>query len=100
MMLANTVATAYMAPVVAAVQRLAPPEMRATASAFLALFTAMAGGAGPFITGLISDALHPSMGMDSLRWALLVVPVAQTFAGLLYFAATLSFHRDLKADRD
>jgi predicted MFS family arabinose efflux permease len=97
MMLANTIASAYMAPVVAAVQRLAPPDMRATASAFLALFTAMAGGAGPFITGMISDALQPSMGAGSLGWAMLVVPVAQTFAGLLYFAATLSFRRDMEA---
>jgi hypothetical protein len=28
---------------------------------------------------------------------MLVVPVAQTFAGLLYFAATLSFRRDMEA---
>lgn len=100
MMLANVVATAYMAPVVATVQRLAPPEMRATASAFLALFTAMAGGLGPFLTGLISDALHPSMGGDSLRWALLVVPITQTIAALLYFVATMSFKRDLASENN
>jgi predicted MFS family arabinose efflux permease len=98
MMMANTVASAYMAPVVAAVQRLAPPELRASASALLALFTALAGGAGPFIAGLISDALHPHLGAASLGWAMLVTPVAQTIAGLLYFAATLNFRRDIPVD--
>lgn len=98
MMMANTVASAYMAPVVATIQRLAPTELRASASALLALFTAMAGGAGPFITGLISDALHAEMGARSLGWAMLVVPVAQTIAGLLYLAATVSFRRDIAAE--
>jgi hypothetical protein len=95
MMFTNVIAMAYMAPVVAAVQRLAPTELRATASAMLALFTALAGGAGPFITGMISDALQVSMGPQALGRAMLVLPVAQTLAGILYLAATLTFRRDL-----
>jgi len=95
LMCANIIASAYMAPVVAAIQRLAPTQLRATASAMLALFTAMAGGAGPFITGMISDALQASMGPQALGRAMLVVPVAQTLAGILYLAATLTFRRDL-----
>ena len=65
--------TAYLAPVVAAVQRLAAPQLRATASALLMMFTALAGGAGPFITGLISDALQAEYGPKALGRAMLVV---------------------------
>jgi predicted MFS family arabinose efflux permease len=95
MALANFASTFYLAPVVAAIQRLAPSNQRATASAMLMMFTALAGGAGPFITGMISDALLPTLGAKSLGPALLVVPVAQTLAMLFYLAATVRFRRDM-----
>jgi predicted MFS family arabinose efflux permease len=98
MALANILASAYQAPVIAAVQRLAPTELRATASAFLLMFTALAGGAGPFLAGVISDALQADLGARSLGRAMLVVPVAQTIAGILYGVATIWFRRDMVAD--
>jgi predicted MFS family arabinose efflux permease len=98
MALANIVATAFLAPAVAAVQRLATNELRATASALLLLFTALAGGLGPFLTGLISDALQADMGARALGRAMLVVPVSHTIAGLLYLAATLTFRRDMAVE--
>jgi predicted MFS family arabinose efflux permease len=95
MMCANICASAYMAPVVAALQRLAPQELRATASAFMFLFTGLAGGIGPFLAGLISDALLAEHGVRSLAYAMLVIPASQTLAALLYLAATVNFRRDM-----
>jgi predicted MFS family arabinose efflux permease len=95
--LATVLATAYLAPVVAAIQRLAPVELRATASAVLLFFTALIGGAGPLITGMISDALHPQLGAAALGRAMLVIPVAHTLAAILYLVATRGFRRDMVA---
>ncbi|PRC60392.1 MFS transporter, partial [Mycobacterium sp. ITM-2017-0098] len=60
--LSYVVGTAYMAPSIAAIQRLVPAEQRATASAIFLFFSAILGSAGPFITGLISDALKADLG--------------------------------------
>jgi predicted MFS family arabinose efflux permease len=98
MALATVLATAYLAPVVAAIQRLAPTELRATASAMLFFCTALMGGVGPLVTGMISDALHPQLGAQALGRALLVVPIAHTAAGILYATATRSFRSELAAE--
>jgi predicted MFS family arabinose efflux permease len=98
MMCANIGASAYMAPVVAALQRLAPPDLRATASAFMFLFTGLAGGIGPLLAGLISDALQPEHGARALAYAMLVIPASQAVAALLYLAASLYFRRDMVAE--
>ena len=60
------VGTAYMAPSIAAIQRLARAEQRATASAIFLFFSAIVGSAGPFLTGVISDALRPDLGNMAL----------------------------------
>jgi predicted MFS family arabinose efflux permease len=91
----NVIGTAYLAPVVAAVQRLAPPDMRATASALLLMCSALAGSSGPVIAGLISDYFHPQLGARSLAMALLLIPVTYTLAGLFYLAASATFRRDI-----
>ena len=98
MAVGNIMGTAYLAPVVAAVQRLAAPHLRATASALLMMFTALAGGAGPFITGLISDTLQAEYGPKALGRAMLVVPIAFTCAGILYALASIRFRRDMVAE--
>lgn len=98
MALTNVAVTAYLAPVIAAIQRLAPVESRAMASAILLFFSALMGGAGPFITGLISDALQPELGHLALGRAMFVVPVALALAAILYAVATRSFLRDLATE--
>jgi predicted MFS family arabinose efflux permease len=95
MALANVSGTAYMVPVVAAIQRLTPPELRATASAIMLFCTALIGGAGPLVTGVISDALEPRFGAFALGRALLLVPAIQIVAMLLYAAASKTFRRDM-----
>ena len=63
--LSYVVGIAYMAPSIAAIQRLAPVAQRATASAVLLFFSAIVGAAGPFLTGVISDT--PVTGYDPLH---------------------------------
>ncbi len=96
--LSNTIATAYMVPVVAAIQRLTPPDLRATASAVMLFCTSLIGGAGPFLTGLMSDAFEPHFGTAALGRALLIVPLMHALAAIFYFAASRRFQADVVAD--
>ena len=89
--LSYVVGTAYMAPSIAAIQRLARVEQRATASAIFLFFGAIVGSAGPFFTGVISDALKAELGNTSLGRALLLVPLMQLIAVVLYVLASRRF---------
>ena len=90
--LSYVIGTAYMAPSIAALQRLVRPDQRATASAIFLFFGATIGSLGPFLTGLLSDRLKDGLGAESLGWALLlVVPAFQVVAVLLYVLATQWF---------
>lgn len=89
------VGTAYMAPSIAAIQRLVRVEQRATASAVFLFFGAIIGSAGPFLTGVISDVLTADMGVMALGRALLIVPVAQIVAIGCYAAASRWFLGDV-----
>lgn len=58
-------------PIFAAVQGIAGSEHRAMAVAFLFLVSIIVGyGVGPVAVGAISDAIAPSYGVDSLRYAM------------------------------
>lgn len=93
--LSYVVGTAYMAPSIAAIQRLARAEQRATASAIFLFFSAIVGSAGPFLTGVISDAVAADLGAMSLGRALLIVPVFQIVAIVCYLAASTRFTREI-----
>ncbi|EKF22294.1 major Facilitator Superfamily protein [Mycolicibacterium hassiacum DSM 44199] len=94
------VGIAHMAPSVAAIQRLARPEQRATASAIFLFCGSIIGSAGPFLTGVISDALQPALGDATLGRALLLVPVAQVGAALCYLLASRIFLAEIGRDRE
>lgn len=94
--LSYVVGTAYMAPSIAAIQRLVPAEQRATASAIFLFFSAILGSAGPFVAGLISDAMKAELGSGSLGRALLcVVPVMHLVAIGCYLLASRRYLREL-----
>jgi MFS family permease len=94
--LSYVVGTAYMAPSIAAIQRLVTAEQRATASAIFLFFSAILGSAGPFVTGLISDALKADLGNMSLGRALLwVVPVMHLVAIGCYLLASRRYLREI-----
>jgi predicted MFS family arabinose efflux permease len=83
----------YLTPVVTTIQRITPLEMRATASAVLLMFTGIVGGVGPLLTGMISDALQPRLGAQSLAWAMLTFPAFLVLAAVLYLLAARAYPR-------
>lgn len=93
--LTSCVGIAYLVPVVTAIQRVAPPQMRGTASAIGLFAVSMLGGLGPLFVGMISDRLTPSMGDLALGRAMLVVPVAFLLAAASFAAAARSFVADI-----
>lgn len=87
----------YLAPTFAAVQSLAEPATRALAAALLILVGSLIGlGIGPLAVGVLSDALHPAHGADSLRLALLVVVPLLAWSAAHYLAASRSLAADLR----
>ena len=59
-------------------------------------FSAILGSAGPFFTGVISDALKADLGDMSLGRALLIiVPAMQVLAIVFYFLANRRFLREI-----
>jgi predicted MFS family arabinose efflux permease len=78
---------AFMPPQAAGAQTLAPPHLRAQASALIVLVSgAMGTAVGPFMTGVISDWLGRGLqlGDDSLRWALGCSSLLAVIGGLLF----------------
>ena len=62
----------YLAPALAVVQNIVPPQARSTSAALLLLVLNLIGlGGGPVFVGAISDALKPRFGAESLQIALL-----------------------------
>ncbi len=61
----------YLGPTIAVTHSLLPPMMRAMGSAVLFFILNLIGlGLGPLFAGVLSDSLAPSLGQDSLRYAL------------------------------
>jgi predicted MFS family arabinose efflux permease len=61
-------------PLLATIQTLIPERMRATAIAIIYLFANLIGmGLGPLAAGMMSDALRPAAGDESLRYSLLIL---------------------------
>lgn len=61
-------------PLFAATQTLVPPRMRAISIAIVLFFSNLIGlGLGPLAAGILSDALRPWLGQESLRYALLAL---------------------------
>jgi MFS family permease len=90
----------YQAPAFAITQSLATPKMRASAAAVLIFVISIIGLAlGPLTTGLISDALEPRFGKDSLRWALFLVSLILGWAGLHFWLAGRALLPDLERAR-
>lgn len=81
--------TGYLGAALAVFHGAVLPRMRATASALFFLIINIVGlGIGPTLIGAVSDALAGSYGVDSLRYAILiVVPIACVWASLHFVLA-------------
>ncbi|WP_114953315.1 spinster family MFS transporter [Sphingosinicella terrae] len=88
-------ALAWLGPVIAAVQHIVPPNMRATASAsFLFINNLIGIGFGIYFLGFMSDAMAAAHGEESLRWSILYGLGFYVLSGLLYLAAATRLNRD------
>jgi predicted MFS family arabinose efflux permease len=64
----------FLGPAIALMQRLVIAETRATTLAVVMLLANLIGmGVGPQIVGILSDLLRPAVGVDSLRYAMLIM---------------------------
>ena len=76
--------TCYLGSCLAVFHGAVEPRMRATSSALFFLILNIVGlGCGPTLIGMLSDALTPNFGVDSLRYSLLImVPAACVWAAI------------------
>ncbi len=92
------VANMYVGPLWSTAQNLARPGMRATASAVLLLILNIVGlGLGPFLVGLLNDALTARFGAEAIRWSLLLVAGIGSSAGLFFWIGSASLREDLSS---
>jgi predicted MFS family arabinose efflux permease len=90
--------TFHTGPTFALVQSAVVPSMRPVAAALLLLVVSLIGfGFGPLLIGRLSDMLAATRGVDSLRMALLVVPLLYAWAACHYYAAARALRPDLEA---
>ncbi len=86
--------SAWQAPALAAIQNVALPDMRALAAALAMFVLNLIGlGLGPLLVGISSDLLADRYGAESLRYALLVVPLAFTLAAIFWLLAARALRR-------
>lgn len=88
----------WLGPVVTAVTKLVPPEMRATASALFLFINNLIGlGLGSTVIGLISDSLTERYGEEALRYSAMATTTLYALAALLMFLAARRLQRDIHA---
>jgi MFS family permease len=88
-------ALAWLGPVIAAVQHIVPPNMRATASAsFLFINNLIGIGFGIFFLGFMSDRMTAAHGEDALQYSILYGLGFYLLSALLYFFASRRLKRD------
>ena len=88
-------ALAWLGPVIAAVQHIVPPNMRATASAsFLFINNLIGIGFGIFFLGFMSDKMTAAHGADALRYSILYGLGFYLLSAAIYFLASRRLKRD------
>ena len=53
-------------------------------------------GLGPLAIGVLSDLLEPTFGTNSLRYALLLAPLATVVGAVFYFRAARTLRDDIE----
>ncbi|MBA3667115.1 MAG: MFS transporter [Sphingomonas sp.] len=87
----------WIGPVVTAITRLVPPEMRATAAAlYLFILNLIGLGLGSTVIGAISDALTVRFGDEALRYSAMATTSLYALAALLMWLASRRLSRDLE----
>ena len=87
----------YLAPCIAATHFLVGIRMRAMASAILLFVLNLIGlGLGPMMTGMVSDWLTPSYGVDGLRYAMSITVLVNVWCGAHYYWSTKTLKADIE----
>ncbi|MEZ9537811.1 spinster family MFS transporter [Shewanella sp. 10N.286.51.B8] len=82
-------------PSFAAVQTVAGPKMKAMAVALTMLCMAILGqGFGPLVVGMVSDALVPQFGEQSLRYSLSISMIILAWGAIHLFKASSTIVKD------
>lgn len=91
----------YHGPTLAIVQGLAQVRMRAISAAVYIFIVNLVGlGLGPLAVGVLSDLLHPSFGVESLRYALLGVFMVNIWSAVHYLIAAKTLREDFDSNPD
>jgi MFS family permease len=87
----------FLGPTIAMAHALVGPRYRALSSSVVFFVLNMIGlGLGPLTVGAISDALAPSLGVESIRWAIMSTAVAAFVGGGFYLQAARYVRIDLR----
>jgi MFS family permease len=89
----------YYGPAFACVQGLVRPQSRAVASALMLFIVNLVGlGLGPLLFGMLSDAVTPWFGKESVRWVLVLAGFLGLIPAVFYYLASLRLARELRKD--
>ena len=100
MLFGGIISAFWIGPTYAAIQNLAPENMRTQASAlFLFMFNLIGLGLGPLLIGFASDILAPSLGSDSLRYAMAAGLGAVLVGAFLFWGAAPLYRQHLLTTR-
>ncbi len=88
----------YLGNSIATSHNLVGLRWRSTASAILFLVINIIGlGLGPFAIGFLSDSLTPSLGSESLRYAMLILlPTVNIWSSIHFYLASRTLRKDLE----
>jgi MFS family permease len=87
----------FLGPTIAMAHALVGPRYRALSSSVLFFVLNIIGlGFGPLTVGTISDALAPSIGVESIRWAIMSTTIAAMIGGGFYLNAARYVKDDLQ----
>lgn len=91
-----TVFNFFLGPTFALMQRLVADDMRATTLSVVMLLANLIGmGIGPQIVGILSDALAPVLGSDSLRYSMLAMSFVALWSALHFWRVANTVKEDL-----
>ncbi len=90
--------SAYYGPAYGCVQGLVRPQARAVAASIMLFGQNLIGlGFGPFLFGVLSDALQPFAGQESVRWVLYGAAWLGLIPAFFFWRASLRLNAELKS---
>ncbi|WP_332819303.1 spinster family MFS transporter [Sphingopyxis sp.] len=94
----SIVNNAYYGPAYGCVQGLVQPRARAVAASIMLFGQNLIGlGLGPFLFGVLSDALQPVAGQESVRWVLYGAAWLGLIPAFFFWRASLRLKAELKS---